>query len=64
METIFTIHQIENNIEILAKITRAAAAKFNCDMRIFYQDGRLQSVFYGEEVYKPKIITEVLDIIC
>lgn len=64
MEALFPVHQIENNIEIMAMIVQAVATKYDCSMRIFYQDGRMQTVFDGEEIYKPRIITEVLDIIC
>jgi hypothetical protein len=64
MEPVFPVHQIENNIEIMAKIVQAVATKYDCSVRIFYQDGRMQTVFDGEDIYKPQIITEVLDIIC
>lgn len=64
MENLFTIHRVENNIEILAKIVQATAVKYDCRMYIGYQNGKLQTDFCGEEIYKPQIVADVLEIVC
>jgi hypothetical protein len=50
------------NIEILARIAKAASHKFNCSMKIDFNNGNRKVEFVGDEFYKPLIADEVLDI--
>ena len=50
------------NIEILARIAKAASQKFNCSMDIDFNNGNRKAEFVGDEFYKPLIADEVLDI--
>jgi len=50
------------NIEILARIAKAASQKFNCSMEIDFNNGNRKVEFVGDEFYKPLIADEVLDI--
>jgi len=50
------------NIEILARIAKAASRKFNCSLEIDFNNGNRKVEFVGDEFYKPLIADEVLDI--
>jgi hypothetical protein len=52
----------DTNIEILARIAKAASHKFNCSMDIDFNNGNRKVEFIGDEFYKPLIADEVLDI--
>jgi hypothetical protein len=52
----------DTNIEILARIAKAASHKFNCSMDIDFNNGNRKVEFVGDEFYKPLIADEVLDI--
>ena len=50
------------NIEVLARIAKAASHKFDCSMNIDFKNGNRKVEFIGNEFYKPLIAEEVLDI--
>jgi hypothetical protein len=50
------------NIEVLARIAKAASHKFDCSMNIDFKNGNRKIEFIGDEFYKPLIAEEVLDI--
>ena len=50
------------NIEVLARIAKAASHKFDCSMNIDFKNGNRKVEFIGDEFYKPLIAKEVLDI--
>jgi len=50
------------NIEVLARIAKAASHKFDCSMNIDFKNGNRKVEFIGDEFYKPLIAEEVLDI--
>jgi hypothetical protein len=55
--------QIEDaNLEIMARIVKAASRKYNCDVEIDFSNGGRKVVFVGDEEMKPYIAGEVLDI--
>lgn len=52
--------QIEDtNIEVLAKIVKAASRKFDCSMNIDFRNGNRKVEFIGDEIFKPLIAEEV-----
>jgi hypothetical protein len=50
------------NLEVLARIVKAASRKFNCSMIIDFNNGNRKAEFVGDEFYKPLIAEEVQDI--
>jgi metal-dependent amidase/aminoacylase/carboxypeptidase family protein len=55
--------QIEDaNLEIMARIVKAASHKYNCDVEIDFSNGVRKVVFTGNEAMKEFIAEEVLDI--
>lgn len=50
------------NIEVLARIAKAASHKFDCSMNIDFKNGNRKVEFIGDEFYKPLIAEEVLEI--
>ena len=50
------------NIEVLAKIVKAASRKYDCSMDIDFNNGNRKAEFVGDEFYKPLIVEEVQDI--
>jgi len=55
--------QIEDaNLEIMARIVKAASRKYNCDVEIDFSNGVRKVVFTGDEDMKAYIAAEVLDI--
>jgi hypothetical protein len=57
-----TIKIEDANIEVLARIAKAASHKFDCSMNIDFKNGNRVVEFIGDEFYKPLIAEEVLDI--
>ena len=49
----------DTNIEILARIVKAASRKYDCSMDIDFQNGNRKVEFIGDETYKPFIAEEV-----
>ena len=49
----------ETNKEILARMIKATARKFNCSMVIDFRDGNRTIEFVGDEAFKPQIIEEL-----
>ena len=49
----------DTNIEVLARIVKAASRKFDCSMDIDFQNGNRKAEFIGDEIYKPLIAEEV-----
>ena len=47
------------SVEILARITRVIARKYDCDIKIDVQDGELITEFIGDTTNKPLIIEDV-----
>jgi hypothetical protein len=55
--------QIEDaNLEIMARIVKAASHKYNCDVEIDFRNGARKVVFKGDEEMKGYIAGEVMDI--
>jgi len=52
----------ETNNEILARIIKATARKFNCSMVIDFRDGNRTIEFVGDEAFKPQIVEELKEI--
>ena len=49
----------DTNIEIFARIVKAASRKYDCSMDIDFQNGNRKVEFIGDETYKPFIAEEV-----
>jgi len=56
------IRMEDANLEIMARIVKAASRKYNCDVEIDFSNGVRKVVFMGDEEMKPYIAGEVLDI--
>lgn len=52
----------ETNKEVLARIIKATARKFNCSMVIDFSNGNRTVEFIGDEVHKQQIVEELKDI--
>jgi hypothetical protein len=52
----------ETNNEIIARIIKAAAQKFNCTMVIDFSNGNRKVEFVGDEAHKPQIVEELKSI--
>ncbi len=50
------------NLEIMARIVKAASHKYNCNVEIDFSNGLKKAVFVGDEEMKPYIAEEVMDI--
>ena len=50
------------NLEIMARIVKAASHKYNCDVEIDFNNGVRKVEFKGDEEMKAYIAEEVLDI--
>lgn len=55
------INQEETNLEVLARIAKATARKYDCSMRIDFTNGKRQIEFIGDNECKAKIATAVED---
>lgn len=55
------INREETNLEVLARITKATARKYECSMTINFQNGERQIEFIGNDECKTKIATAVED---
>jgi len=53
------INQEETNLEVLARIAKATARKYNCSMRIDFSGGQRRIEFFGDEGCKTQIAAEV-----
>ena len=56
------IKREDTNLEILARIAKAASRKFDCSMKIDFNNGKRQVEFIGDDIYKSIIVEEVEDI--
>ena len=52
----------ETNKEIWARIIKATARKFDCNMIIDFSDGNRKVEFVGDEACKPQIMEELKEI--
>ncbi len=52
----------DTNLEIMARIVKAASHKYNCDVEIDFSNGVRKVVFMGDEEMKAYITEEILDI--
>jgi len=52
----------DTNIEVLARIVKAASRKFDCSMEIDFTNGNRKVEFIGDDFYKPLIVEEVEEI--
>lgn len=52
----------ETNREVLARICKASARKFDCDMEIDFEDGKTHIKFIGDDMYKPYILEEIVKV--
>ena len=52
----------DTNLEVMARIVKAASRKYNCDVEIDFSNGARKVVFTGDEEMKAYISGEVLDI--
>ena len=56
--------QIENtNQEVLARIIKATAKKYNCNLVIDFSNGNRTVEFTGDEACKPLIVAKLKDIL-
>jgi hypothetical protein len=62
LKSIIPIHHEDTNIEIMARIVKAASHKYNCDVEIDFGGGQRKVIFTGDDEMKPYIAEEVLDI--
>jgi hypothetical protein len=59
MKDVIPIRFQDTNKEVLARIVKAASKKFNCTMKIDFEDGRRTAEFVGDDAYRPLIAEEV-----
>jgi hypothetical protein len=52
----------DTNLEVLARIVKAASRKFDCSMKIDFKNGKRRVEFIGDDIYKPFILEEVKEI--
>lgn len=53
------INHEETNLEVLARIARVAAQKFNCSLKIDFSNGNRRIEFIGDETSKALIAAEM-----
>jgi hypothetical protein len=53
------INHEETNLEILARIAKAAARKFDCSLHIDFSNGNRRIEFIGDETNKALIAAEM-----
>ena len=53
------INQEETNLEVLARITKATARKYDCSLDIDFQDGKRRIEFIGDQERKAQIASTV-----
>lgn len=53
------INHEETNLEVLARIAKAAARKFDCSLHIDFNDGKRRIEFIGDETNKAMIAAEM-----
>ena len=53
------INQEETNLEVLARITKATARKYDCSLDIDFQDGKRRIEFIGDQECKARIASAV-----
>ncbi len=53
----------ETNQEVLARIVKATAQKYNCNLVIDFSNGNRKVEFTGDEACKPLIVAELKDIL-
>jgi hypothetical protein len=51
----------DTNLEVLARIVKAASRKYDCSVNINFNDGNRKVEFVGDETYKPYIAEEIQD---
>ena len=51
----------DTNLEVLARIVKAASKKYDCSVNINFNDGNRKAEFVGDETYKPYIAEEIQD---
>ncbi len=56
---IIPINQEETNLEVLARIAKATARKFDCSLDIDFSDGNRHIEFIGDETSKNLIAAEI-----
>ncbi|MGD8367210.1 MAG: hypothetical protein PVG78_06200 [Desulfobacterales bacterium] len=62
MRNVIPIRFQDANKEVLARIVKAASKKFNCTMKIDFENGRRTAEFIGDDIYRPLIAEEVEEI--
>jgi hypothetical protein len=55
------INREETNLEVLARIAKATARKYDCSLSIDFQNGKRQIEFIGDNECKAKIANAVED---
>ena len=55
------INREETNLEVLARIAKATARKYDCSMSIDFQNGKRQIEFMGDNECKARIANAVED---
>lgn len=53
------INREETNLEVLARIAKAAASQYDCSLRIDFQDGKRRIEFVGDDACKCRIADRV-----
>lgn len=59
----FKINIENTNAEVLARIMKSTASKYDCSVDIDFSDGRRDIEFIGDEEVKRHVIEEVADIL-
>jgi len=49
------------NLEVMARIVKATAQKYGCDVEIDFNNGTRKAVFTGDEEAKSLIFDKILD---
>jgi hypothetical protein len=53
------INREETNLEVLARIAKAAASQYDCSLTIDFQDGKRRIEFIGDDACKGRIADRV-----
>ena len=57
------VHIEETNQEVLARIIKATAQKYNCNLVIDFSNGNRKVEFTGDEACKPLIVAKLKNIL-
>ncbi len=63
MKTSLSVNIVDRSEEILARIVQSVSRKYDCDLKIEFQEGQLVTKFVGDPTYKQWIARETNEII-